>query len=112
MAFNVVATIAAGITTVKDPETVSVQVVEITNLKGEVIRRVEARIMVNNPGNGYVGPTKTALVFDDADDITSLVKALEAARDTFLGMVTPVAAPVVKQARQKRAAAPRAAKVA
>ncbi len=100
MAFNVLA--QCGIVpTIKDEETVVVQVVQVTNRQGKAHNRIEARILVDNPATGYQGPTKTALVFNDVDDVKALEEALAEARKQF-----PAAAPappVVKKARQKRA---------
>lgn len=109
MAFNVLLQVGE-VPTVKDNETVKVQVVQISTQGGKVMNRVEARLFANNPG-GYNGPTKTALVFDDADDIDALIEALTEAKAqaATLGTVNPVAAPVVVKARKPRANAPRAA---
>lgn len=101
MAFNVLAQVGEPITTVKDTEIIRVQVVQITNKEGKATNRVEARVFVTNNPGGYNGPTKTALVFDDAADIDSLIAALtEAKGQAALG--TLQTAPVVKKARAKR----------
>lgn len=118
MAFNVLAQVNDPIATAKDNEAVHVQLVQITKPNGSVTHRVEARVFVDNGADGgYVGPTKTALVFDDVDQITALVEALTDGVDHLnaqgvqLGTAAPVAAvpaapavPVVRKARQKRQA--------
>lgn len=103
MAFNVLAIVGTQIPTAKDSEFINVQVVQVTNPKGEVRNRVEARLFCDNPG-GYSGPTKTALVFDSESGINSLIAALEAAKgQVALGTLAPVK-PIVKARKASPAA--------
>lgn len=106
MAFNVLAQIATGIPTVKDNETVDVQIVQITTNRGDVRNRVEARIIVDS--DNYNGPTKVALVFDDAAAVTRLIEGLTEAATQFGNIGAGfIQQPVVKKARQRRAVAPK-----
>lgn len=110
MAFNVIDTYGDA-DTVKDTEFVRVQIVQVSNKAGDVTNRIEARLNVDNPVNGYTGPTKTALVFNEAAQIDDLIAALEAAKADFAALPTPQAAqaaPRVQRVRAKRANAPKA----
>jgi hypothetical protein len=90
MAFNVKEQFGS-VSTAKDYEFAVVQIVEITNKDGQATNRVEVRQFVDNPNTGYQGPTKTAFVFDDEDDIQGLIDMLNEAKAKF------APAPVVKQ---------------
>jgi hypothetical protein len=102
MAFNVIAKIGDPVPTSKDNEVVHVQVVQVSGRDGVSRNRVEARIWVQG-GEGYNGPTKTAITFDAETDIDSLIAALEAAKGhVSLGTVQQVA--VVKPRKRQAAA--------
>src|SRR5574343_1815992 len=83
MSYTVLHQANGMIPTVKDEETISVQVAQVVNRAGAVSNRIEARVYVNNPVSGYEGPTKTALVFDHVDDVDDFISALTEARQFF-----------------------------
>lgn len=126
MAFNRKAQYGKSIPTVKDHETVTVQLVEVTDRQGgNPQMRVDVRIFANNGDEGgYTGPTKIGFMFNDPDALRDLADTLNAAADDAeaKGMAVATAAPVKAEVvpvvtvparpsvAMKRVAAQRAAK--
>ena len=113
MAFNVLAIVGSKIPTAKKTESVNVQVVQVSDRQGKVENRVEARLFVDDP-QGYTGPTKTALVFDNVAQIDDLIAALTAAKgQVALGTLAPVpVAPAKVRVRKANPVARKAARIA
>lgn len=117
MAYEVIYQADYAAPTYKSEEDVVCQIAKVTNRSGDVSHRMEARIQADNPRTGYVGMTKTALVFDDLEGVRELAAQLLTMATEWedLGLTGKVAAApkaaapeakVVKR-RPKNAAAPK-----
>lgn len=104
MSFTVLHKEDTKIDTAKANEHIKVQVVQVSNREGAVTNRVEARVFVDNGEKGYQGPTKTALSFDDVDQINELIAALSAAGAYLDRLVPGVAAAVPMKAEKGKPA--------
>lgn len=106
--FNVVADFGT-VATKKDNEFVVVQ--HVSTGRGEWR---EARVNYVDRSSGDLKGTKSALMFDDVDDLTTLIEALEEMRDAWLndGQAAPAPAAPQIQVRKPKNISARAKAVA
>ena len=109
MAFTPIALIAEGIGTSKATESITVQVTDVRNRAGQVTRRIEARIYVDNGPEGYQGFTKTALVFVDPEAIGDMIAALQEGLTHLPGFEKATTKAATKTSATKKAPAKKAA---